>query len=319
MAIASSVRADTTPTAFEIRKELPIWLFHGDHMKSSARVSCLCVCILFGQTAIAGESATAPVEIVSPVTDTQGHTVEAVAPDGKKYPVFRQASESALVQDVRMVLQSGMPQQALALERYARTLRPKERNVANGEPRTPPLAPTYLLLSNEEGGFARYGFWMERAGGTRELVMAGYVDLVVDQRSVDSGDFEEIFCHELGHIILRSLLGDLSHGPSRNMHQSMTVTDYPTAFDEGYGEHFQPLVRDATKNPTLRKIQSGTSTMDLNLLWLSNLDEQLRTDGVKRNLFVHRKAAPAVQRGKARMSIARSWIRRPPSISFPTP
>jgi hypothetical protein len=155
----------------------------------------------------------------------------------------------------------------------------------------------YLLLSNEEGGFARYGFWLERASGPRELVMAAYVDLVVNQESVDSGDFEEIFCHELGHIILRSLLGDLSHGPSRNMHQSMTVTDYPTAFDEGYAEHFQPLARDATKNATLRKIQSGTSTTDLDSLWLSNLDTQLRTDGVKRNLFVHRKAAPVAQPG----------------------
>jgi hypothetical protein len=153
----------------------------------------------------------------------------------------------------------------------------------------------YLLLSIEEGGFARYGFWLEQANGTRELVMAGYVDLVVSQESVDSGDFEEIFCHELGHIILRSLLGDLSHGPSRNMHQSMTVTDYPTAFDEGYAEHFQPLARDATNNPTLRKIQSGTSTTDVDLLWLSNLDKQLRTDGVKRNLFVHRKAPPTTK------------------------
>jgi len=156
----------------------------------------------------------------------------------------------------------------------------------------------YLLLSNEEGGFARYGFWMERTNGRRELVMAGYVDLVVDQRSVDSGGFEEIFCHELGHLILRSLLGDLSHGPSRKMHQSMTVTDYPTAFDEGYAEHFQPLARDETKNPVLRKIQSGTGTTDLDLLWLSNLDTQLRTDGVKRNLFVHRKAPPAVNAGQ---------------------
>jgi len=34
------------------------------------------------------------------------------------------------------------------------------------------------------------------------------------------------------------------------------------------------------------------------MLWLSGLDGQLRTDGVKRNLFVHRKAAPTPQPGK---------------------
>ncbi|HMD97817.1 MAG TPA: helix-hairpin-helix domain-containing protein [Terriglobia bacterium] len=267
-------------------------------MKSVGRVSWYCLGILFGLAAIASGSSPAPVEIVSPVIDAQGHLVEAVAPDAKKYPVFRQPPESPFVSQLREVLHSGPAQQVLVLERFARTLRSQERNAATGEPRPASLAPMYLLLSNEEGGFARYGFWMERTNGRRELVMAGYVDLVVDQRSVDSGGFEEIFCHELGHLILRSLLGDLSHGPSRKMHQSMTVTDYPTAFDEGYAEHFQPLARDETKNPVLRKIQSGTGTTDLDLLWLSNLDTQLRTDGVKRNLFVHRKAPPAVNAGQ---------------------
>ena len=265
-------------------------------MKSAGRVSWFFLCMMVGTTALASGRTPAPVVIVSPVTDAQGHVVEAVAPDGKQYPLFRQPLESPLLGQIGEVLHSGLAQQELVLERCARTLRSHEKNANPGEPRTTSLAPMYLLLSNQEGGFARYGFWMERPNGRKELVMAGYVDLVVDQRSVDGGGFEEIFCHELGHLILRSLLGDLSHGPSRNMHQSMTVTDYPTAFDEGYAEHFQPLARDETQNATLRKIQAGTGTTDLDLLWLSNLDAQLRTDGVKRNLFVHRKA-PAANAG----------------------
>jgi hypothetical protein len=266
-------------------------------MKSAGRIAWFCLCILFGPAALAGGRTPAPVDIVSPVVDAQGHVVEAVAADGKPYPVFRQPPESPLVKQISEVLHSGPAQQELVLERFARTLRSQETNGATGEPRSASLAPMYLLLSNEEGGFARYGFWMERANGRRELVMAGYVDLVVSQEGVDSGGFEEIFCHELGHLILRPLLGDLGHGPSRKMHQSMTVTDYPTAFDEGYAEHFQPLARDESQNPALRKIQSGTGTTDLDLLWLSNLDTQLRTDGVKRNLFVHRKA-PAAKAGQ---------------------
>jgi DNA uptake protein ComE-like DNA-binding protein len=264
-------------------------------MKSVGWVPWFCLCILFGPTATARGPTPAPVEIVSPIADAQGHIVEAVAPDGKKYPVFRRPPESSLVSQVHEVLHSGPAQQVLMLERVARTLRVPEANAAAREPQPASLPPMYLLLSNEEGGFARYGFWLERENGRKDLVMAGYVDLVVDQRSVDSGDFEEIFCHELGHLILRSLLGDLSHGPSRNMHQSMTVTDYPTAFDEGYAEHFQPLARDETTNPALRKTQSGTGTMDLELLWLSSRDTQLRTDGTKRNLFVHRKAPPTAR------------------------
>jgi hypothetical protein len=76
------------------------------------------------------------------------------------------------------------------------------------------------------------------------------------------------------------------------MHQSMTMTDYPTAFDEGFAEHFQPLVRDATANSHLRKLNSGTGSSDLDRLWLSAADGQLRTDGVKRNLFIHLKPLP---------------------------
>jgi hypothetical protein len=261
-------------------------------MKSTGRVAGFCLCILIGPAALAVGRTPAPVEIVSPVFDAQGRVVEVAAPDGKPYPLFRQPPESPLLKQVREVLHSRPAQQQLVLERFARALRSHERNAAPGEAQSASLA-MYLLLSNEEGGFARYGFWMERANGRRELVMAGYVDMVVDQRTVANGDFEEIFCHELGHLILRSLLGDLGHGPSRKMHQSMTVTDYPTAFDEGYAEHFQPLARDETQNPALRKIQSGTGTTDLDLLWLSSLDTQLRTDGVKRNIFVHRKAPPA--------------------------
>jgi DNA uptake protein ComE-like DNA-binding protein len=267
-------------------------LLAGGDMKVRGRVLGFCLCILFWPTALRGTLGPALVEIVNPVMGPPGHVAEAVAPDGKTYPVFMLTPQSPLVGALRKVLSSGQAQQELVLERYARILASDTSKSAEHAPRAASLAPMYLLLSNEEGGFARYGFWMQGAKGQRDLVMAGYVDMVVDQRSVDTGNFEEIFCHELGHLILRSLLGDLSHGPSRKMHQSMTVTDYPTAFDEGYAEHFQPLVRDSTTNPMLRKIQAGTGAMDMDLFWLSNFDGQLRTDGVKRNLFVHRKAPP---------------------------
>ena len=70
-----------------------------------------------------------------------------------------------------------------------------------------------------------------------------YVDLVVDADSVANGDFEEIFAHEMGHVFLRRLVPDLPLGYSRTPHASMSITDYPTAFDEGFATHFQGLVR----------------------------------------------------------------------------
>jgi hypothetical protein len=229
--------------------------------------------------------------ILQPVVDVQGHVVQSSAPDGKAYSVFRLAEESTLTQHVRAVLETSFAQQVLRLDRYARNLLLREPGRGEEQRLKEPM---YLLLSGEEGGFARYGFWLEDRNGGKRLVLAGYVDLVVDEEGIADGNLEEIFSHELGHLILKSLLGDINSGPSRKMHQSMTVTDYPTAFDEGYAEHFQPLVRDATGKPYLRELSKGATPTDLDLLWLSRLDKQLRTEGVKRNLFVHRKALPAL-------------------------
>jgi len=234
---------------------------------------------------------TAPVAIVVPLADAKGNVVESTAPDGHSYPVFRLADDSPLVRRVSQVLETSFAHQVILLDRYARNLLLSEF-VGQTQPQYL-TAPAYLLMSQEEGGFARHGFWLEDAKAQRQLVLAGYVNLVVDQESVDDGTLEEIFSHELGHQILGELVGKLPPGLSRNMHQSMTLTDDSTAFDEGYAEHFQPLVRDATANPYLRELSKGATSTDLDLLWISRVDRQLRTDGVKHNLFIHRKALPA--------------------------
>jgi Helix-hairpin-helix motif len=240
--------------------------------------------------ALAQSPMTASVRVVVPVNDAKGAVIESEAPGAKTYPVFRLADDSPLVRRVYQVLKSSFARKVILLDRYARNLVLSE--LASEPPPRYLTAPMYLLLSQEEGGFSRHGFWLQDAAGRRQLVLAGYVDLVVRLESVEDGDFEEIFSHELGHQILRELVGQLPLGPSRNMHLSMTITDNPTAFDEGYAEHFQPLVRDATANSYRRKLTRGAASTDLSLLFISPLDEQLRTDGVKRNLFIHCKALP---------------------------
>jgi hypothetical protein len=241
-------------------------------------------------------AAAVPVRILVPVLDATHHAVQQKAPDGKTYPVFRLAPSSPLVTKAAEVLRTGFAQQVLRLDRYARNLllwEHRQQATAAAPPQrlTEPMA---LLMSTEEGGFARDGYWLEDAEGHRRLILAGYVDLVVNERSVADGDFDEIFSHELGHLILRALVGPLPSGPSHTMHMSMAITDFPTAFDEGFAEQFQPLSRDASDNPYIRRLMKGASPTDLNLLWFSSRDEQLRTDGVKQNLFVHRKPLPAV-------------------------
>jgi hypothetical protein len=234
-----------------------------------------------------------PCEVVVPLLDAHQAVVTATAPDGKSYPVFLSAPTSPLLTEVRQQLDSSFAQQVLKLDRYARNLVIARRQSAGKPVEDALTAPMYLLMSNEEGGFARFGFWLQDPDGKRRFLMREYVDLVVEERSVRAGGFEEIFSHELGHLILKALTGSLPAGLSRNMHQSMSITDYPTAFDEGYAEHFQVLVRDATTNPYLRKLSIGSLETDMETSWLSVADGQLRIDGVKRNLFIHRKPLPA--------------------------
>ncbi|MGC9973014.1 MAG: helix-hairpin-helix domain-containing protein [Bryobacteraceae bacterium] len=256
----------------------------------SLAVVPICSFLIWG----APQRAATPCEVLVPLLDSRQSVITATAPEGKSYPVFRVATETKLVNGVRNELETSFAQQVLKLDRYARNLLIAKREAAAAPLDEALTAPMYLLMSTEEGGFARFGFWLQDATGKRKLVLAGYVDLVVGENSVDTGDLEEIFSHELGHLILKALTGGLPHGLSRKMHQSMAVTDCPTAFDEGYAEHFQPLVRDATKNAYLHKLTNGTVATDFESFWLSAADGQLRTDGARRNLFIHRKPLPAM-------------------------
>jgi hypothetical protein len=244
----------------------------------------IAISVLMFASAIASAQSIVPCEIVVPVLDSKRNVVTASAPDGHSYPVFQVAPQSRLVDGIRHTLETSFAQEALRLDRYARNLilaKQTQAHVAENEEWL--TSPMYLLMSTEEGGFARFGFWLQDSAGKRRLVLAGYVDLVIGD-SLNDG----ILSHELGHLILKTLTGGLPDGESRKMHQSMTVTDYPTAFDEGYAEHFEPLAPEFDPPEP----ESGTFATDFDLFWLSAADGQLRKDGVKRNIFIHRKPLP---------------------------
>jgi DNA uptake protein ComE-like DNA-binding protein len=153
------------------------------------------------------------------------------------------------------------------------------------------VQPTWLMLTDEEGGFAKRGFWL-REGGRDRFVDQPFVALVVDARSIADGSFEEIFAHELGHVLLRRLVPHLPAGISRITHGSLTVTDDPTAFDEGFAIHFQALSRMLTVNAALKAHDVGLADKPFTPMWQSNVDRTLRIDGVRRNWFIHRQLLP---------------------------
>ncbi len=152
------------------------------------------------------------------------------------------------------------------------------------------LGPAFLLLSDREGGFARAGFWLD-ANGERTFVPSGYVEMVVDEDSVEDNDIVSTFCHEIGHVIMRNLVPGFADrpSPSTKMHMSMTVTDYQTAFDEGFAEHFQAVVADQIDSAPPHQVGLVAQVRGL---WHSGIDAHMRVHGVRENLYVHGRAIP---------------------------
>ena len=212
--------------------------------------------------------------LLAPVLE-QGAPLSKPDASGRPVPVVTRLETGPLHDALQREAREGFTATMLALDAQAQRLAGAE------SPGT-----TWLYLSAEDGGFARRGFWLREAGGERYLDEP-FVDLVVDADSVADGSFEEIFAHELGHVFLRRLLPGLPKGYSTTPHHAYTLTDYPTAFDEGFAIHFQLLARRLTRNAALLAQDQGFDARPFLPHWQSNRDRTLRIDGVRRNLFVH--------------------------------
>lgn len=105
----------------------------------------------------------------------------------------------------------------------------------------PPPEPAYLLFSGEEGGFARKGFYL----GDRDKRHAGYVDLRAGSPLTGRfGAVDQIFPHELGHVIHGQLAGEPPPGGCNQVHAISLRSDPVVAFAEGFAEHLQVMAVD---------------------------------------------------------------------------
>jgi hypothetical protein len=180
--------------------------------------------------------------------------------------------------------------------------------------------PAYLLLSGNEGGFPRFGFCLEdsAAGTLIKKPNAGYVDL--HRKSDLSGRFgavDQIYPHELAHVIIRQLAGDRKAGGSNQVHAIGVCTDRTTAWDEGLAEHCQVMaIDDPGADPATRALagaprQRAERTLAEYrrelvarfafathrrmgfLLWFSQTEQALRYHAVKANAFARAPVLPA--------------------------
>lgn len=232
-------------------------------------------CALAAATFLSLHAGAAELGVLAPVLQDKTVLMRPAPGGGSPAPVVTRVRAGQLYEALQREAARGTTAAVLALDELA-------MQTAGA-----PAGPTWLYLSQEDGGFARRGFWLRDGAGTH-WVDEAMVDLVVDKGSVADGSFEEIFAHELGHVMLRRLLPNLPAGYSRTPHHSFTVTDQQTAFDEGWATHFQGLARLLTENSRLRAQDAGLEGKFDTALWLSNLDRTMRIDGMRRNWFVFR-------------------------------
>lgn len=205
-----------------------------------------------------------------------GKIVQKADAKGRLHPVVERVAEGALFDVLQREAREGFVAELLALDAAA------QRQAGYAQTQT-----TWLYLAEEDGGFARRGFWLQRDGAMQYLD-EHYIDAVVDTDSIADGSFEELFAHEMGHVFLRRLLPQLPAGHSRTPHAALAVTDRPTAFDEGFAIHMQGLARKLTRNASLRREDQGLGTNKPFLPnWASHIDRVARNDGMRRNSFVY--------------------------------
>ena len=151
--------------------------------------------------------------------------------------------------------------------------------------------PNVLYLSDNEGCFPRTGIYIKGVSGYDYYKNLNYVDLVLDEDRVLQGDLY-IYTHELAHTIIKNIMPDFPQGKSSIPHFSQCITDYFTAFYEGFAESFERTTCNEIKN--FKEIINKKFDFNNNFikLWICEYDENLRYEGVLKNSFIYNKLLP---------------------------
>lgn len=121
------------------------------------------------------------------------------------------------------------------------------------------IEPAYIAITDQEGGFARKGFVLLQNGRQSEHPASLYVDLVegaVQGPQNKLMSLTQLYPHEMAHVIYRLLCSrdTLERTPKHvDVHYFSIVTDYGTAFDEGFAEHIENVSRFFEPDRTVRE------------------------------------------------------------------
>jgi hypothetical protein len=175
--------------------------------------------------------------------------------------------------------------------------------------------PAYLLLSDRQGGFPQFGFHL----GDTTKAGVGWVDLHKSSRLTGRfGATDQVFPHELMHVIVRQLAGAPRESGGNQVHAIGVRTDPVNAFAEGLAETMQilavddPEAADDTRALAGDRDAAGKTEHDVArysrdltrrwwpvqparmrfLLWFSASEQVQRYHAVKANRFARMPAVP---------------------------
>ena len=120
------------------------------------------------------------------------------------------------------------------------------------------LEPAYLALTENEGGFAKQGFYLVNEESSMNKNHTPYVDITTRAAMSPLNklmSFSQLYPHEMGHVLFRLLCPEDStenNSRSVDMHFFSLVTDYSTAFNEGFAEHIENISRIFEKNEEIK-------------------------------------------------------------------
>lgn len=167
--------------------------------------------------------------------------------DGKKYPLVEEISGDK-VKPIEELLKDGMPALSLRLDRMGKNFILNQMNGLNEEEASKIFTePLYICLM-KGGNRPKCGFFLKKGDEIIEKTKVFYIEM-----PPDAYQFEKIFSHEHGHL-LDFYISNYSFpsSPARPVHTISAITDFETAFIEGWGEHFEIMTVDMTKNQEIR-------------------------------------------------------------------
>ncbi|ODS35245.1 MAG: hypothetical protein A7315_01985 [Candidatus Altiarchaeales archaeon WOR_SM1_79] len=119
--------------------------------------------------------------------------------------------------------------------------------------------PAYLLLSNTQGGYPRFGFYLKIGDEYQNKEKIPYIDLVKNNTREENylGSMTQIYPHEMGHILYQMLARTTNETvpvhESSDIHYVNLTTDYRTAFNEGFAISFENLAREYEPDEKLKQ------------------------------------------------------------------